>query len=308
MGVLDGKVAIITGAGRGLGRSHALLFASEGARVVVNDPGGDWDGTGEDSRPAQQVVEEIEAAGGQAVANFDNCADWKGAERLVQQAVDTFGTLDILVNNAGILRDKMSFNMEEADWDAVINVHLKGHFAPSHFAARYWRGRSKAGEPVYGRIINTSSDSGLYANAGQANYAAAKAGIASLALVMARELERMGVTVNAYAPRARTRLTVRTFEGFGATDDSGKFDELAPENVSPFICWLASPAAAQVSGRVFIVWGASVIQVSAWEQVSRIDNEGGRWTLEQLNSAAPELFTTTGLGVPPFQPVGLVDA
>ena len=202
MGSLDGKVAIVTGAGRGLGRSHALLLAEHGAKVVVNDLGGEWDGSGEDSRPAQQVVEEIKAAGGDAAANYDSAADWSGAEKLIRQAIDSFGGLDILINNAGILRDKMSFNMDESDWDSVINVHLKGHFAPSHHAARYWREKAKAGEALSARIVNTASEAGLYGNAGQANYGAAKAGIAALTIVMARELQRYGVTVNAISPRA----------------------------------------------------------------------------------------------------------
>ena len=211
MGSLDGKVAIVTGAGRGLGRAHALLLAQEGAKVVVNDLGGEWDGTGTDNRPAQQVVDEIKAAGGEAAANYDSCSNWKGAEGLITQAIDTFGDLNILINNAGILRDKMSFNMDEADWDGVIDVHLKGHFAPSHFAAKYWRGKAKAGDQPYARIVNTASEAGLYGNAGQANYGAAKAGIAALTIVLARELKNYGVTVNAISPRARTRMTETTF-------------------------------------------------------------------------------------------------
>ena len=201
MGLFDGKVAIVTGAGRGIGREEALLLAREGAAVVVNDLGGEATGEGADSRPAQQVVDEIVAAGGTAAANYDDCSSWAGAEAMVNQAVETFGGLDVLVNNAGILRDKMSFNMTEEEWDAVIKVHLKGHFAPSKFAASYWRAKSKeTGEPVNAKIVNTSSESGLYGNAGQANYAAAKAGIASMTIVLARELSRFGVRVNAIAP------------------------------------------------------------------------------------------------------------
>ena len=208
MGLFDGKVAIVTGAGRGIGRDEALLLASEGAAVVVNDLGGAATGEGSDQRPAQQVVDEITDAGGKAAANYDDCSDWAGAERLIAQAAETFGRLDVLINNAGILRDKMSFNMTEDEWDAVIKVHLKGHFAPSHFAALYWRQKNKeTGDPVNAKIVNTSSESGLYGNAGQANYAAAKAGIASLTIVMARELTRTGVRVNAIAPVALTRLT-----------------------------------------------------------------------------------------------------
>src|SRR5438128_7196784 len=222
MGSLDGKVAIVTGAGRGIGRCEALLLASEGAKVVVNDLGGDWAGEGKDDRPAQQVVDEIKAAGGEAVANYDDVGSWEGAQKLVQQAIDTFGELNILVNNAGILRDKMSFNMDESDWDAVINVHLKGHFVPSRFAGAYWRQKTKdTGDPVNAKVINTASESGLYGNAGQLNYAAAKAGIAAMTIVLARELERFGVRVNAIAPVALTRMT-EDLMGGGMLDESQK--------------------------------------------------------------------------------------
>src|SRR3954465_11138096 len=208
VGRFDGKVAIVTGAGRGIGRSHALLLASEGAAVVVNDLGGSSGGGGADGTPAQQVVDEIEAKGGRAVANYDSVSSWAGAENMVNQAVNELGGLDVLINNAGILRDKMSFNMDEAEWDSVVDVHLKGHFAPSRFAASYWRAKSKeTSAPVNAKIVNTASESGLYGKVGQANYAAAKAGLASRTNVMARELERIGVRVNAIAPVARTRLT-----------------------------------------------------------------------------------------------------
>ncbi|HVW79475.1 MAG TPA: SDR family oxidoreductase [Mycobacteriales bacterium] len=300
MGLLDGKVAIVTGAGRGLGRAHALLLASEGARVVVNDLGGEWDGAGTDNRPAQQVVDEIKAAGGDAVANYESCSNWKAAEGLIQQAVDEFGGLDILVNNAGILRDKMSYNMSEDDWDSVIDVHLKGHFATTHHAGIYWRARSKAGEPVYGRIINTSSESGLFGNAGQANYAAAKAGIVSLTWVTAREYAKIGVTANAIAPRARTRMTELTFAGFGETKE-GEFDAFAPENVSPVVGWLASPAAQDVTGQVFIVWGSEVQVARTFTLAGSVDAGGKAWTVDGLIEAAPKLFATHDSGVPPFQ-------
>ena len=306
MSSLDGKVAIVTGAGRGLGRSHALLLASEGAQVVVNDLGGEWDGSGSDARPAQQVVEEIEALGGKAVANYDSVSSWEGAERLIQQAIDTFGDLNILVNNAGILRDKMSFNMDESDWDSVIDVHLKGHFAPSRFAAAYWRARSKAGEQVYGRIIGTASESGLFGNAGQANYAAAKAGIASMGIVLARELAKTGVTVNTIAPRARTRMTELTFSGFGKTDD-GSFDQLAPENVSPLVVWLAGPDAADVTGQVFVVWGDEVQLARGWEAVGVINNGGSIFTVGDIAARKGELFARRAPGLPPFG-VPLADA
>jgi 3-oxoacyl-[acyl-carrier protein] reductase len=218
---------------------------------------------------------------------------------MVQQAVDTYGDLNILVNNAGILRDKMSYNMDEDDWDSVIDVHLKGHFAPTHFAAGYWRGRSKAGDPVYGRIINTSSESGLFGNAGQANYAAAKAGIVALTVVMARELAKVGVTANAIAPRARTRMTEKTFEGFGAVEE-GQFDAWAPENISPLVGWLASPDAADVSGQTFIVWGSEIQLVRSWSLGGKIDAGGKPWTVDELSSAADTLFAKQDRGPASF--------
>jgi NAD(P)-dependent dehydrogenase (short-subunit alcohol dehydrogenase family) len=299
MGLLDGKVAIVTGAGRGLGQCHALLLAAEGAQVVVNDLGGGWDGAGRDDRPAQQVVEEIQARGGAAVANNDSCSDWGAAEALVQQALDTFGGLDIVVNNAGILRDKMGYNMDESDWDSVIDVHLKGHFATTHFAAQHWRARAKAGEPVYGRLINTASESGMFGNVGQANYAAAKAGIIALTLVTARELAKIGVTANAIAPRARTRMTENTFAGFGATE-ADQFDEWDPANVAPVVGWLASPAAADVTGQVFVVWGSEVQVARGWRVAGKIEAGGQRWTVDALAAAAPTLFARHDSGLPPF--------
>src|SRR5215471_14851056 len=210
MGALDGRIAIITGAGRGLGREHALLFAREGAKVVVNDLGGDMHGEGADRAPAQQVVDEITAMGGEAVANLDSAADWEGAERLIRTAIDTFGDLHVLVNNAGILRDRVIVNISEDEWDSVVRVHLKGHFAPMHFAANYWREQTKSGREVNAAIVNTTSTSGLFSNPGQANYDSAKSGIATLTQVMAKELVRYGVRANAIAPGARTRLTLST--------------------------------------------------------------------------------------------------
>ncbi|WP_322766892.1 SDR family oxidoreductase [Frankia sp. Cr1] len=302
MSMLDGRTAIVTGAGRGLGRAHALLLASQGARIVVNDPGVAWDGAGKDEgRPAQQVVDEIVAAGGEAVANFDSVADWKGADGLVQQAVDTFGGLDILVNNAGFVRDKMFFNLEEDDWDSVIEVHLKGHFAPARFAARYWRARAKAGEEVYGRLINTTSESGLVGNFGQANYAAAKAGISALTVVMARELARIGVTSNAIAPRARTRMTTQTFAGYGQVEE-GAFDNRAPEHVSPLVGWLASPAAADITGQIFHVYGSVVSVFRGWEVAATIDAGERAWTTEELVTEGPRLFADHDPGLPPTLP------
>lgn len=299
MGMLEGKVAVVTGAGRGIGRGEALLLAEEGARVVVNDIGASLTGgiSNEDAgpSPAQAVVDEIVAAGGNAVANDDDCSSWTGAERLVGHAIDTFGQLDILVNNAGILKDKMSFNMEEPEWDDVIRVHLKGHFAPSHFAATHWRSRSKAGEKVSGRIVNTSSEAGLYGNIGQANYSAAKAGIASLTWVLARELERIGVTVNAIAPRARTRMTEKLFT-MGAAEG---FDTWDPGNVAPVVAWLATDEAAGVNGQIFVVYGGSVWAMAPFSVIGELHRDS-RWTVDELIAQAPELFGDHPTSVPPF--------
>jgi NAD(P)-dependent dehydrogenase (short-subunit alcohol dehydrogenase family) len=291
MGSLDGKVAIVTGAGRGIGRGEALLLASEGAKVVVNDLGGASEGEGADKTPAQEVVDEIVAAGGEAAANFDDVASWTGAEGLIDQAVDGFGKLDILVNNAGILRDGMSFNLSEEEWDSVIRVHLKGHFAPSRFAAVHWRERSKAGEPVAGRIINTSSESGLFGNAGQSNYAAAKAGIASMTIVLARELQKYGVTVNAIAPRARTRLTA-TVAGADQmmAAREGEFDAWSPDNMAPLIGFLAGDAAADVSGQVFVMWGDRVYLMRGWSLANELSAGGKRWTVNELVARKADLF------------------
>ncbi len=301
MALFDDKIAIVTGAGRGIGRSHALLLAAEGAAVVVNDLGGSSGGEGADATPAQQVVDEITAKGGRAVANYDSVSSWTGAASMVQQAVDGFGGLDILVNNAGILRDKMSFNMDEAEWDAVIDVHLKGHFAPSRFAASYWRARSKeTGEPANGKIVNTASESGLYGNAGQANYAAAKAGIASLTIVMARELERIGVRVNAICPVARTRLTEGVAGDFMNAKE-GEFDRFAPENISAVVGWLASDLSAGVTGQVVKVMGGQVQLLRGWRPVTEATDDKP-WTIEAIDAAAPALFAARDKGAPPFLP------
>lgn len=301
MGQLDGKVAIVTGAGRGIGRAEALLLASEGAAVVVNDLGGEASGEGADQRPAQQVADEIVAGGGRAVANFDNIASWDGGQALVTQAVDELGGLDVLINNAGILRDKMSFNMTEDEWDLVIDVHLKGHFVTSRFAAAYWRQKSKdAGGPVEAAIVNTASESGLYGNAGQVNYAAAKAGIASMTIVMARELERIGVRVNAIAPVARTRLTEAVAGDFMNAKE-GEFDRFAPENPAAVAVWLASPLAAGISGQVVKVQGGVVQLLRGWRPVTEATSDDV-WSLDSIEAGRDALIGKADPGVPPFMP------
>jgi len=287
-GICDGRVVIVTGAGRGIGRGHALEFARQGAKVVVNDLGGTMDGTGSDAGPAQQVVDEIRAAGGEAVASGDNVADWKGAERLVRTAIETYGRLDVLVNNAGILRDRMLVNMTEDEWDAVINVHLKGTFGPAHFAAEHWRERSKAGEEVDGRLINTSSTSGIFGNVGQTNYGAAKAGIASFTIIAAQELARYGVTVNAIAPGARTRLT-ENLGGGRLAPESGEFDRSAPENVAPLVVWLGSAESRNVTGQVFLVGGGRIAVAENWRRGPGVD-KGARWDPAELGEVVQSLL------------------
>jgi NAD(P)-dependent dehydrogenase (short-subunit alcohol dehydrogenase family) len=275
---LTGKVAIVTGAGRGIGRAHALALAEAGARLVVNDLGGSLAGQGNDATPAQQVVAEIEAAGGEAVANGANVADFAQAEEMVQAALDAYGRLDILVNNAGILRDRMLINMTEDEWDAVIAVHLKGHFAPTRHAAAYWRERSKAGDEVRGRVINTSSPSGVFGNVGQANYGAAKAGIAGFTLIAAQELHRYGVTVNCLAPNARTRMTEDTFE-MGAPPEG--FDPLDPSNMSPLIVALSADDAQSITGQVFHVWGGAINALQGWT-AGELFESAERWDADAL--------------------------
>jgi NAD(P)-dependent dehydrogenase (short-subunit alcohol dehydrogenase family) len=291
MGALDGRVAIITGAGRGLGREHALLFAAEGAKVVVNDLGGEADGSGGDVTHAHQVVAEIEAMGGEAIANGDNVADWDGAQRLVQMAVETFGDLHVLVNNAGILRDRVIVNMTEPEWDAVIEVHLKGHFCPTRMAAAYWREQSKAGKAVNASIIHTSSTSGLLANPGQANYGAAKSGIATLSQICAKELIRYGVRSNAIAPAARTRLTEATpglGEAVKAPQDAAEFDVWNAGNVSPFVAFLAT-ADCPFNGEAFLVQGGTVQRFQPWWLAEKI-HKSDRWTVAELAARAGELL------------------
>jgi NAD(P)-dependent dehydrogenase (short-subunit alcohol dehydrogenase family) len=299
MGLLDGKVAVVTGAGRGIGREEALLLAAEGAKVIVNDLGAGLHGEGAgDVHPAQEVVDLIEAAGGEATVNGDDVSTWAGGKGLVDQAIDTYGSLDILVNNAGILRDKMSFNMDESDWDDVIRVHLKGHFAAAQHAAVYWRNRAKAGEEVTGRIINTTSESGLFGNAGQANYAAAKAGIASLTVVEARELGRYGVTANAIAPRARTRMTETLFGSDGMSAGEG-FDPWDPKNIANVVGFLAAPESQDVTGQIFVVFGASIWAMSAFQAVGQVTRDSA-WTPEELVAAKGDLFEGISSGVPDF--------
>jgi NAD(P)-dependent dehydrogenase (short-subunit alcohol dehydrogenase family) len=285
-GVVEGRVVIVTGAGNGIGREHALLFASEGAKVVVNDLGGSRDGTGGSSGPAQAVVDEIKAAGGEAVANTDDISSWEGAERLIQTAVDNFGGLDVLVNNAGILRDRMLVNMTEAEWDAVIQVHLKGTFAPARIAAAYWRDKSKAGERPDARIINTTSPSGIFGNLGQTNYGAAKAGIAAFTVIAAGELGRYGVTVNAIAPTALTRMT-EDLGGFSTMDDAAK-DALGPDKISPLIVWLGSKDSAGVTGRVFGVTGNRIAVAESWSYGPHIERSE-KWTPGELGEVIPGL-------------------
>jgi NAD(P)-dependent dehydrogenase (short-subunit alcohol dehydrogenase family) len=300
MGLLDGKVAVVTGAGRGIGREEALVLAGEGARVIVNDVGAGLHGEGsQDAHPAEEVVALIKERGGDAAVNGDDISSWAGGKNVVEQAIDTFGSLDILVNNAGILRDKMSFNMDESDWDDVIRVHLKGHFAATHHAAVYWRNRSKSGEDVTGRIINTSSEAGLYGNAGQANYAAAKAGIAALTWVEARELARYGVTSNAIAPRARTRMTETIFGGDGMSAGEGGFDAWDPKNIANVAAFLAAPASADITGQILVVFGGNIYAVSAFKAVGQVTRDA-EWSPEELVAAKGELFKGISSGVPDF--------
>ncbi len=297
MGLLDGKVAIVTGAGRGIGRAEALLLASEGAKVIVNDVGASLQGVGDDKHPAEEVVELIQAGGSDGAVNASDVSSWEGAKALVHQAIDTFGQLDILVNNAGILRDKMCFNMEESDWVDVIRVHLKGHFATCHHAAVYWRGRAKAGETVTGRIINTSSEAGLFGNAGQANYSAAKAGIASLTWTLARELERYGITVNSISPRARTRMTEGIFAEM-STEGEG-FDKFDPSNVAQLVGFLATDQAADVNGQNFIVFGGDIWATGGFHAIGEVHRDSA-WTPKELIDAKGELFKGISSGVPKF--------
>ena len=299
MGLFDGKVAIVTGAGRGIGREEALLLAREGAAVVVNDLGGSAEGSGADASPAQQVVDEIVAGGGRAAANYGSVASFSDAKELIDQAVDTFGGLDVLVNNAGILRDKMSFNMDEDEWDLVVDVHMKGHFCTARHASNYWRSKAKeSGGPVGATIVNTASESGLYGNAGQLNYAAAKAGIASMTIVLAREMERSGVRVNCIAPVARTRLT-EAVAGDVMKAKEGEFDRFAPENVAAVAAWLASDLSAPLSGQVVKVMGGVVQLLEGWRPLTEATSDKP-WTIDSVDEARSALLGKTDGSIPPF--------
>jgi len=283
MGALDGRVAIITGAGRGIGREDALLFAAEGARVVVNDLGGNPDGSGADDSPAEEVAKEIIASGGEAIANHDDVTSWDGAGQLVADAIDAFGDLHVLVNNAGILRDRMLVNMSEEEWDAVVRVHLKGHFCPLRHAAGYWREQSKAGVEAKRAVVNTSSTSGLFGMPGQTNYGAAKMGIGALTIIAARELDRYGVRVNAIAPAALTRLTA----GVAENAPEALSSSMDPANVSPFVAYLSTEG-CPINGRVFFVMGGEVHLFQPWAIIDKIEKDG-RWTVEELSVAAARL-------------------
>jgi NAD(P)-dependent dehydrogenase (short-subunit alcohol dehydrogenase family) len=297
MGLVDGRVVVVTGAGRGIGRAHALAFGAEGARVVVNDIGVALDGSAADS-PAQEVVDQITSAGGEAVTNGDDIADWAGAQNLIKTAVETFGGVDVLVNNAGFIRDRMLANTSEEEWDAVIRVHLKGHFATLRHAAEHWRGKAKAGETVDARVINTSSGAGLQGSVGQGNYSAAKAGIAALTLVAAAEMGRYGVTVNAIAPAARTRMTEKVFAQTMARPDDG-FDAMAPENVSPLVVWLGSAESRDVTGKVFEVEGGLIRVAEGWAHGPQVD-KGARWDPSELGPVVSDLLAKARPPVPVY--------
>ena len=280
---------IVTGAARGIGRGHALEFAHQGAKVVVNDLGAELDGTGGSAGPAGVVVDAIRGMGGEAVANGDDVASWTGAQQLVQTALDAFGRLDVLVNNAGFLRDRMIVSTSEEEWDAVIRVHLKGHFAPMRFAGAYWREQQKAGSPIDARVINTSSGAGLMGSVGQGAYSAAKAGIAALTMVASAELGRYGATVNAIAPAARTRMTEAVFADTMAAPEGDAFDAMAPENVAPLVVWLGSAESAGITGRVFEVEGGQVSVADGWQHGKVLD-KGARWDPAELGPVVRELI------------------
>jgi NAD(P)-dependent dehydrogenase (short-subunit alcohol dehydrogenase family) len=284
---LDGKVAIVTGAGRGIGRAHALALAEAGARILVNDLGTSASGEGADPAPAQSVADEIASHGGAAIANWDDVSDFQQAENMIKQAIGEFERLDILVNNAGILRDRMLVNMAEEEWDPVISVHLKGHFAPTRHAASYWREMAKSGERINARVINTSSPSGVFGNVGQCNYGAAKAGIAAFTIIAAQELGPYGVTVNCLAPNARTRMTEQTFGSMPQSSEG--FDALDPLNVSPLVVALSSDEAHGITGQCFFVYGGVISVLKPWD-VGEILKKDGRWEGPELAVRLREMF------------------
>jgi NAD(P)-dependent dehydrogenase (short-subunit alcohol dehydrogenase family) len=297
--ICEGRVVIVTGAGRGIGRGHALEFARQGAKVVVNDIGAELDGTGGSDSPAQQVVDEIRSGGGEAVVNGDDVADWDGAQRLVRTAVETFGRLDTVVNNAGFVRDRMFVNATEDEWDAVVRVHLKGHFCVARWAAAYWRDRSKAGEAVDARIVNTSSGAGILGSMAQAAYSAAKGGIATLTLVQAAELGRYGVTANAIAPSARTRMTENAFAEAMARPEGDVFDAMDPENVAPLVVWLGSAESGHVTGRMFELEGGKVSVADGWQHGEVVD-KGARWSPDELGPVVDGLLAKAPAPAPVY--------
>jgi NAD(P)-dependent dehydrogenase (short-subunit alcohol dehydrogenase family) len=297
--ICEGRVVIVTGAGRGIGRGHALEFARQGAKVVVNDIGAELDGTGGSDSPAQQVVDEIRSGGGEAVVNGDDVADWDGAQRLVRTAVETFGGLDTVVNNAGFVRDRMFVNATEDEWDAVVRVHLKGHFCVARWAAAYWRDRSKAGEAVDARIVNTSSGAGILGSMAQAAYSAAKGGIATLTLVQAAELGRYGVTANAIAPSARTRMTENAFAEAMARPEGDVFDAMDPENVAPLVVWLGSAESGHVTGRMFELEGGKVSVADGWQHGEVVD-KGARWSPDELGPVVDGLLAKAPTPAPVY--------
>jgi NAD(P)-dependent dehydrogenase (short-subunit alcohol dehydrogenase family) len=308
VGLLAGKVAVVTGAGRGIGRGEALALAAEGAAVVVNDVGSASDGDGADQRPAQHVADEIVAAGGRAVANYDSVDDFELSAKLIRQAVEEFGRLDILVNNAGILRDKMIYNLSSEDFDAVVSVHLRGHFCTTRHACAYWRDEHKAGRPVAGRIINTSSASGVFGMVGQTSYAAAKAGIAAMTQVTSLEMSRYGVTVNAVCPTARTRLTESG--RMGQTEAPTGWHLMHPDNVGPFVAFLACDVASSITGQVFGVFGGVVQRYDGWAPADVLQRtEPGSWDVQELIARSDELFGTaaSSFASPMTQVAALID-
>jgi len=297
MALLEGKVVVITGAGRGIGREEALLMAKHGARIVINDLGGHFDGTGQSRSPAEDVVKEIRASGGEAVANFESVTDFKAAKRIIECAIDNFGKLNVVVNNAGILRDRMIFNMSEDDFDAVVGVHLKGTFNMARHACNYWREQHKAGNMLNGRLINTSSDSGVLGNAGQSNYGTAKAAVATMAIIMDREMSRYGVSINAIAPVARTRLTIDATPQTAATmptPKAGEVDPFSPAHVAPLVTWLGSDDAKEVHGEVFRVGMGKVWLLQGWHTVAKVEQSGPLkfWDPVELGNKVKEQLAT----------------